>query len=296
MEERLIDKEDERLIRIKKKGDEVDAEDATAEESGEGSEEEILVTLPEDDEEYDEDLVGLTPSELAREKARREKAQAEARAECEKLAAAAEEELNAGAFENAESLFAQAYCYGFADEKISAGLWTARTKNFTETEPFYKEENAEEFSAMDDASKKLVREKMGERLQEERAELQKEEEELAPRVLEKQEERRQAFAGNRRYYAVRLLICLGVLAAFLIAVAVSASYIVRTLSSTPIILTGVFGGLALFTFVAVVVLLLKFAGANRLCRTNGRLSSTEDGARLEEIRGKLECLGMILDD
>ncbi len=299
MEERLIDKEDERLIRIKKKADGVDAEDATAEEHDEElPEEEILVTLPdsEEDEDYDEDLVGLTPSELAREKARRQKAEEEARAECNKLVAAGEEELKNGAFDKAEALFSQAYCYGFADGKIAEGLWTARTKNFTETEPFYSQENAEEFSSIDDASKKFVREKIGERLEKEREELKKEEEALAPGVLEQQETRRQAFEGNRKYYAVRVLVSLGVLVLFLIATAVSASYIVRTLSSLPVILTGVFGGLALIAFVASLVLFLKFMGANKLCRTNGKLSSTEDGAHLEELRNKLECLELILDD
>lgn len=295
MEERMIDKEDERLIRIKRKAEGVDAEDATLPD-GEESEEEILVTVPEEDEDYDEDMVGLTPSELAREKARREKAEAEARAECEKLAAAAEEELNAGAYEKAEALFAQANCYGFSYENVTKGLWSARTKNFTTTEPFYDEENAEEFSAADDSAKAFVREKIGAVLKREREELEKEEEELAPRVLGMQEERRQAFEGNRRYYAIRFLVFLGVLAAFLIATAVSATYIVRTRSSVPVILTGVFGGLALISFVAALVFFLKFAGANKLCRINSKISSTDDGARLEEIRNKLECLKLILED
>lgn len=297
MEERLIDKEDERLIRIKKKADEVDAEDATAPEEEEPAEdEEILVTLPEDDEDYDEDLVGLTPSELAKELARRKKAEEEAKAECDKLAAAAEEELARGAYAKAESLFAQASCYGFENERVTMGLWTARTENFKTTEPFYREDYAEEFAALDNASKKDLLEKVGETLQNEREEIKKAEKELAPSVLEKQEERRQAFAENRKFYAVRLLVFLGILGAFAIATVVSASFIVRTLSSLPVILTGVFGGLTLIAFVVTLVFFLKFIGANRLCRTNGKLASTEDGARLVELRNKLECLKLILDE
>lgn len=301
MEERLIDKEDERLIRIKKKADEVDAEDATLSEGEEEepAEEEVLVTLPEDEEDaedYDEDLVGLTPSELAREKARRQKAEEEARAEYAKLVEAADEELARGDFEKAESLYSQATCYPFADEHAVESLWTARTKNFTTTEPFYNEEYAEEFSASYDASKKFVREKVAETLLKEREEIEKEEEELAPAVLEKQETRRQAFVQNRKYYALRLLVFLGLLGAFVIATIVSSTYIVRTLSSLPIILTGVFGGLVLIMFVISLVFFLKFTGANKLCRTNSKLSSTEEGVRLLELRNKLECLKMILED
>lgn len=298
MEERLIDKDDERLIRIKKKADEVDAEDATLPEREEEEpvEEEVLVTLPEDEEEYDEDLVGLTPSELAREKARRQKLEEEAKAECEKLVAAAEEELAGGAYDKAESFFAQAASYGFEEERVTKGLWTARTKNFTTTEPFYNEEYAEEFSALDDASKKFVREKVEKTLVKEREEIEKEEKELAPAVLEKQEERRQAFKANRKYYALRLLVSLAFLGMFAIATIVSSTFIVRTLSSVPLILTGVFGGLTLISFVISLVFFLKFTGANKLCRRNEKLSSTEDGARLEELRNKLDCLKLILED
>lgn len=295
MEERLIDKEDERLIRIKKKEGETDAEDATLPE-GEGEEEEVLVTLPEEEEEYDEDLVGLTPSELAREKARRQKAEEEARAECGKLTESAEEELARGEFQKAESLFAQAACYGFEEERIAKGLWTARTKNFTTTDPFYDSGNAEEFSALDDESKKFIREQAGGQLKKEREEIEKEERELAPAVLEKQETRRQAFADNRKYYMLRVLVCLGVFAALLIATGVSAFYIVRTLSNVPVILTGVFGGLSVIAFVVTLVFFLRFTGANKLCRINGRLASTEEGAHLVELREKLECLKLILED
>ncbi|MBD5636462.1 MAG: hypothetical protein HDP28_01390 [Clostridia bacterium] len=297
MEERLIDKDDERLIRLKKKADEVDAEDATLPEGEEPpAEEEVLVTLPEDEEEYDEDLVGLTPSELAREKARRQRAEEEARAECANLASLAEEELAGGAFDKAEAFFAQAASYGFEEERVAKGLWTARTKNFTTTEPFYNEEYAVEFSYCDDESKKFVREKVEKTLLKEREEIEKEEKELAPEVLAKQEERRQAFADNRKYYAVRLLAFLAVLALFAIATIVSSSYIVRTLSSVPVILTGVFGGLTLIAFVIALVFFLKFMGANKLCRRNEQLSSTEDGARLESLRNKLDCLKRILED
>ena len=298
MEERLIDKEDERLIRIKKKAEGVDAEDALAEE-GEESEEEVLVTLPEsgeDDEEYDEDLVGLTATELKRELERRKKAEEEARAECAKLAEAAKEALDGGNFAEAESLYTQAACYQVADATVMEGLWTARTKNFTDNSPFYNLEYAEDFSAESDELKTFVRDKAAESLKKERAELEKQEAELAPQVLEKQETRRQAFLDNRKYYSLRFLIFLGLLVAFGIATGVSGYYIVRTTTNIPLIITGVFGVLALVSFIVALVFLVKFAGANKLCRENDKLSSTEEGKRLVELREHLECLKLILED
>lgn len=302
MEERLIDKEDERLIRIKKKADGVDAEDVLTPEGEEdaASEEEVLVTLPEAeegaDEEYDEDLVGLTATELKRELERRKKAEEEAKAECAKLAEAAKAELADGNFEQATALYVQATYYPFVDDAILKGLWTARTKNFTDNSSFYDSDCAEEFSAASDEVKAFVREKVAETLQKERAALEKEEAELAPQVLEKQKTRQQAFEDNRKYYSLRLLIFLGLLVAFGIATGVSGYFIVRTRTNIPLIMTGVFGALALVSFVVALVYLVKFAGANKLCRENDKLSSTEEGARLVQLREHLECLKLILED
>ena len=176
------------------------------------------------------------------------------------------------------------------------GLWSARTKNFADTSPFYVSEYAEEFSEYDDESKKRVRERIGDTLKQEQAELAKEEAELAPTVLEKQETRRQAFLDNRKYYSVRLMVFISLLMAFAVATIVSASYIVRTRSNLPLILTGVFGGLALIAFILSTVFLVKFSGANKLCRINDKLSSTEEGKALVQLRQKLECLKLILED
>ena len=297
MEERLVDKEDERLIRIKKKAEGTDAEDVLAEE-GEESEDEVLVSLPEEDveEEYDEDLVGLTATELKKEMQRRKKLEDEARAECDKLISSAEEALARGDYEQAETLFEQASCYPFADEKLAERLWTARTKNFTDTAAFYQMKYAEEFSAESDETKRFVREQAGQTLKKERAELEKEEAELAPQVLEKQETRRQAFKENRKYYLLRLTVFAGLMVLFAIAAIVSAAYIVRTLSNLPIIFTGIFGGLTLISFVVALVFFVKYLGANKLCRMNDKLSSTEEGAHLVELRNRLECLKLILED
>ena len=119
---------------------------------------------------------------------------------------------------------------------------------------------------------------------------------MAPQVMEKQEERRRAFEDNRKYYGVRLLVFVGMLVLFAIATIIASTFIVRTLKSTPVILTGVFGGLTLVSFIGMLVFMLKYSGASKLCRMNAKLSATEEGAHLVQVRKKLECLKLILED
>lgn len=292
MEERIVDKDDERLVRIKRTGGGVDAEDALAQESEEENDE-VVFEIPE--EEFDEDLVGLTPSQLQRELERRKKEEEEARAKYEKLVSSARELLDGEKYAEAEPLLAEAERYVFADWRVTADLWTARTENFTDLSPLYNAEYAQKLSEADAEGKAFVRERAA-ALKEERVSLAREEEAIAPSVLEKQRERREAFAANRKYYAVRALV---LAAAFLLAVvgcAVSAAYIVRTQSIAPVVCTAGFGGAAFVLFVALLVFLRKTYLAKRLCVVNEALSSTEEGVKLEELRGKIACIDMVFGD
>lgn len=293
MEERIVDKDDERLIRIRRTKDGGDAEDALADEGEEEQTEDVVFEIP--DEEFDEDLVGLTPSQLQRELERRKKAEEAEKAEYEKLVSAADALAAEEKYAEAEPLYAQAACYSFADERTVTGLWTARTKNFTDFAPFYVAEYAEALSEADDKSKAFVREKAAS-LKEERARLAEEERALAPSVLEKQEERRRAFAENKKYYFVRALALVGGMLLCMIACAVSANYIVRTQSIAPVVCTAGFGGVSFILFVSALVFLRKWSLAQRLCRINEALSSTEDGAKLETLRGKIACLDWVFGD
>ncbi len=296
MEERIVDKDDPKVIKLKRTQEgETDAVDPLAEGEEEEAVEEVLFDVPEG-EDYDEDLVGLTPSQLQRELERRKKAEEEARAECEKLVETAQEALEKQDFEKAAPFFSQAACYSFADERILKGLWAARTRDFTNYEPFYVAEYAGEFSASDGGTKAFVRERAGERLRSDRAALEQEEAAIAPGVLAKQEERRGAFGDNRRYYFIRLVSVLLALVVAGVATGVSAYFIVRTVSVAPVVLTAVFGAATLCMLVAVFVFARKHLVARRLCSANEELSSTEEGARLKELRDKLSCLKLILED
>lgn len=292
MEERILDDDESRGIKIKRTANGgTDAVDALAE--GEETEEEIYLDLPE--EEYDEDLVGLTPTQLKEELERRERLKREAREESERLKTSADEKLAAGKFADAELLYAQALVCDGENEAAAKGLWTARTKNFADAEAVFAENAAEELAA-NETARAFVVEKIGKTLQTLRDSYAKEEAEIAPGFEQKQEERREAFAANRKYYLLRFGVFFVLAVLFLVGVGVSASFILRTQTNVPIILIGVFSGLALAMLIAAIVFARKLFVASRLYAANEKLSSTETGARLESLRGRLRALDLVLSE
>lgn len=295
MEERLID--NEREIRIKRKKEGVDAVDALAsdETPEEIPEEELVLEIPEG-EEYDEDLVGLTPSQLKEELERREKAKKEAEEECRKLTAEGEEKLAAGEYAEAEALFLQATLYDPESVPAGKGLWRARTEDFQKDDAFYSEENAADFAKAPEEVRGSVLEKVSERLGAAREEARREAIPLREKVSQKQEERRAPFLANRKYYLVRFLAAVLAFVLAGIGAGVSASFLYTTKNSAvPIALLASFGGLAVVAFVFIAVFARKLLVAHRLCRANEKLSATEDGARLQEIETRLRILDLVLD-
>lgn len=294
MEERLID--DERQIKIKRKREGADVVDALAEDTEEEiPEEELILELPEGDE-YDEDLVGLTPSQLKEELARRQRALEEAREESEKLTAAGEEKLALGEAEEAEGYFEQAVFYNPENVAAGKGLWQARTKNFKNEEAFFEGTNAEELNAAPEEVRAYVLERAGNWLKSERKKCRAEEQPLAEQVEAKQEERRAPFLANRKYYLLRFGICFAAFALLLIGSLVSASYIFTTRSALPVGLCAGFGAAALVALVCTILFTRKLVVAQRLCRDNEELSSTEEGVRLKYLQERLRCLDLILGE
>lgn len=288
MEERMIEDEKGRKIKL---GVNAEGETDALEETGE----EVLLELPE--EEYDESLVGLTPSQLEQELERRRAAEAEALAAFEALVQEGDEALAAQEFERAETAFAQAETYVFAEESdVSQKLWRARTREFSDEEAFYRAGYAEEFAQASPGAKAFVREQVASRLTAQREEYEKEEAEIAPRIESAQAERRGAFAANRRYWSVRFALSAALIVLFAAASAVCGGYIVRTKSNLPVIFTAVFAALAVLFLIVMFVFARKLFVANGLYRENEKLSSTQEGARLDFLRTRLHALALILDD
>lgn len=295
MEERLMD--DPRKIKVKRNavGGVEDATDALA---PDGEEVEIDVSeeivLPEG--ELDEDLIGLAPSQLEKELARRKKEAEEAAAERDRLLAAGEALLKKQKYGEAEPLFSQALVYDADCARAKEAVWICRTRGFTDTEELYRREYAEEFAEADGAVKALVRKELGERLASEKAEYEREAAPLREKVRGAQKERRSAFIANRNYYRGRLLVFGMIFFALVIAMSICGAQIVHVRGNTPVYLVIAFGALALLDLIPVLIFSRKFVVAQRLVRDNEKLSSTEEGARLEELEGAIEMLSLYLED
>ena len=284
MEERILDEDENRGIVLKKTEDgEIDAV--------EGAEEgEAVFEFPE---EYDESLAGMSQTQVEEELARRKKALEEAEATRKQLVEEGEALLGQQDFAGAEEKFAQAFAYDAEDPAAAEGLFIAATKNLTDPEGLFTPARAEDIgnSAY---SRRFLREKFGSTLEAEKSRCQGEIDVLRPSVEEKQAERREAFAANKKHYIILTCIALALVAAFAIATAIAADNLFKN-SVVPLALTIVFGVLTFVSVTMLAVMGARLYGANKLCNENEKLGSTKDGARLEELYGRMEVLARILE-
>ena len=259
-------------------------------------EEETVVELnvPEIDEK-DEDLIGLSQEEYVERLKQRKLAEEEAKRERDAMLKEGESSLKKGDYTAAEGFFSQALVFDADCRRAHEGVWICRTKEFTETKVFYKKKYAREISGADEYTRAFVLKNIGERLQEERAQVEAEAAPLKERVETAQAERRESFRNNRNYYFARFCALFILFGLMLIGVGVSVHYINRTREMIPVFLAIAFGALALLFLVLWIVYIRKLLVAQRLCMANEKLSSTEDGARLKELLKQLEYLNLVLD-
>lgn len=296
MEERLIDKDELRGVKRKRTDGEEDVVDELSTDADMSAEEEgENYTLEFGGEEYDEDLVGLTPSQLKEELERRERLRAEAHEESLKHIAEGDEKFGAAEYRAAAEEYRAALGCEFAGE-TEEKLFAAITENYTNEQPLLERDTASEFSAAEEGCRRRVLDVFGDRLEKLRDETETEAQPLRERVSAAQQERRGPFAANRKYYLVRFLASLAALIVFAIGIAVSSSFLLRTQSPVPMILTITFGVLTFAAFVFLVYFSRKLLVAVRLCRDNEKLSSTEEGAQLAVLEERLACLGLVLGD
>ena len=273
MEERIMDEDELRGIKKRREGD--------APEDGQSLAYELTGEDGAAEDGYDEDLVGLTPSQLQEELARREKQRAEAHAESLRYRAAGEAAVQREDYDEAIGCFEQALSVEY-DEEVEAQLWWARTRGMTSSDILFDKEAAREFSEAGETTKKLVLDAFGEELRN------------AREVRAGQETRRAPFIANRNYYRLRFFISAVLTVLFAVGIGVSASFLLRTQSDLPTILMIVFGALTLISLALFLFFSRKLVVATRLCKANERLASTEEGERLEQLEDALACLDYVL--
>lgn len=289
MEERMLDEDENRGIRIKRTADgETDAVEGL-----EGDEGEVAFEFPE---EYDETLAGMTQEQVEAELRRREKAREEALAACNKLIEEGNALLAEEKFDEAEEKFAQATAYDMDSQPAAEGLFTAATKNFTDSEHLFSDERAEDLERLE-WGRKIVAEKFGDRLREEEKIYREEAAALRPAVDENHDKLRDAFAANKRYYLILTCVALFCAVACAVATAIAADSILRMKDGTlPVTFTVIFGVLTFASITVSAVFFARLIGANRLCRMNEEPDATADGARLTALDNRLRIISLILDE
>lgn len=308
MEERIIEDEG-RTIKVKRNalGGIEDATDGALPEGGAaegasspdagpgGTEEDVEFAVDFPEEEYDEDMVGLTPSQLKRAQEERERARREAEEARDKLIAEGKKALSSLDYAAAEKFFSQALAYDGESAEALLGVWESRTQGFTDDSPFFIEENAEKFAGMSEEVRSSILERVESRLQDARQGILEEMRPLKAAVEEAREARRGALDANKRYYLVRTA-AFGIAAVlFLALMGVFSAFLLRTSGSWPAVCMAVFGGLALLCLIFLVVFLRGLVFALRLSHDNEKNESTEDGRRLALLEREEHCLRLVLE-
>ena len=285
MEERIIDDEFGRGVRLKKTKDGyVDVTDELAEtetdEEYEGDE--VEFSFPVFDTE-DEELVGLTPEEANAVLKKREEELAQRKAEYASLCESAEALLQAGEHEKAQEIFYKALAIDTAEENTTAsvGFWKAKTNDFENTDTLVDEfvevgvENMEfdlGYQAVD-----YIRANYSEKFEKARSVYAKEERELAQKVEEKIKSRKEYLKPIVVKKTIGFVCALLPMIAFILLTIIYGVKISTVRDDRYILPTIIFAGLLLISLFVFVVFANKFINALRLYFANERLASTEEG-------------------
>ena len=297
MEERIIDDEYGRGVRLKKTKDGyVDVTDELAEHentelSQEDEGEEIAFEFPEFvTDEDDEELATLTPEE-ARELLRRREEEAKARqAEYEKDCQDGEELLATGSYHAAELKFEKALMLDDIATRATVGYWRAKTADFTDPDVLADEYAEEGTDALEHdlgtQALQIIKKDYQSVFENCVEKLQEEEKPLAQTVEEKREKRRVILHERLKHSTLAACLWSIPALAFLVLSIIFGVKNFSTKGDEFVVWTIVF--IALF-FVALIIEAFKANKAindRRMYRANNRLRSTEEGKRLAELMAK----------
>lgn len=305
MEERMIDEEYGRGVRLKRTKDGfVDVTDELCE-NGEAAEqdgEEIVFQFPEEQPVFEgegEEYAELSPEEAAALKQKKEEEAAARLAKYQALCQEGDVQLAEGKFEEAENTFAKALDYDDEATAASVGYWRAKTENFAEPDVLideYLEAGIQtlEFDLGYEAAaiiKKDYREVFEKKVQE----LTAEEEPLAEKVYALQERRREKVHLRMKKSGIAMGVsALPTLCCLILAI-VFGLKIVSTPENTFVLPTIILGVAFVVCFIIFGTFANKFINDCRMNAKNEDLSETDDGARLLEIQEYKELYLALLE-
>jgi hypothetical protein len=305
MEERIIDDEYGRGIRLKKTKDGmVDVTDELAEEEAleetekEEGATELMFEFP-DLEEDDEDLVGLSPEEAIALRKKKEEDAAKRKAEYERTCKEGDELLETGSYKAAELKFEKALKLDDEAKEASIGYWRAKTADFTDPDVLVEEYADAGFESLEfdlgygatDEIKKTYREVFEKRV----AELNAEEEPLAAEVEGKQVSRRAIIKSRIKKAVLWFILALLPTVAALVVGVVFGMKILSTPDGRYITPTVIAAAVFLVFFIAFGVATNKLINTFRIHRANENVASTEEGRKLLHLRDCKEIYERFLD-
>lgn len=303
MEERIIDDEYGRGIKLKKTKDGyVDVTDALVEDGEmpvEDEGEEVSFEFPMlDTDEDDEDLVGLTPEEAAKVRKQKEEEIAKRKADYEQACKEGEELLETGSFKAAELKFEKALTLDQIATDASVGYWRAKTANFTQPDVLIAEYAEAGIESLEydlgltavEKIKETYQDVFKKRVQE----LKAEEKPLAQEVEEKQSARREVLNERMKKRTIAFLIALLPTLALLVLTLVCGLKNFTTRGDEYIVPTVILGAVFFVCFICFILVANKWINAFRIRSANEKLSSTEEGKRLLELRDFIEIYECLL--
>ena len=302
MEERMIDDEYGRGIRLKKTQDGyVDVTDELAEENevlDEEGAEEIAFEFPMLEED-DEELEGLSPEEAIELRKKKEEEAKARREEYERLCKEGNELLETQSYKAAELKFENALQKDAIATDASVGYWRAKTADFSDPDVLIEEYLEAGFESLEydlgyEAVEK-IKQDYKHVFEQRIEELTEQEKPLEEVVLGKQEKRR-AIIKERIKKSLKNFIITVIPVLITLALTIVFATLIRSTPDGRFIWFTVGGG------VLFVVSFCIFGGfANKLINDyrinseNEDLSSTEDGANLLEVREYKELYERFLD-
>lgn len=288
-EERIIDDEYGRGVRLRKTKDGyVDVTDELAESDAMEEADEVSFEFPMMEDEDDEDLVGLSPEEALALKKQKIEAAERRRAEYAQAVEEGNALLEAGEYEAAESKFEEALNLDELAVDAAVGYWRAKTQNFQNPDVFLEDYVGAGIESLEydlgnealEAIKKEHRADFERRI----AELEEEERPLAEEVEEKQQARREILKARRKKATVKFAcVCIPTLILFVVT-AIFALKITTVLDNRFVPWTIGFAGVSFVAFIITLAVGNTFKNACAIYAKNEKLSSTEAGKRLLEIR------------
>ncbi len=305
MEERIIDDEYGRGVRLKKtKEGYVDVTDETLETQVDGqetdeTEEEIAFEFPvlETDED-DEELATLSPEEALALRKKREEEAAQRKAEYKRLCADGETLLQTQSYHAAELKYEKALALDAVATEASVGYWRSKTADFTNPDVLiseYAEAGIEslEYDLGYDAAEQIKR-KYRSVFEKQIEQIEKEEIPLAKTVEEKQSARREILKERVKRSSITLAIVgLPTLALLILTIVFGLkNFTVR--DDSYVVLTITFAAIFFVALIITVLCANKWLNALRMRRANERLSSTDDGAKLLQLRSYKELYEALL--